>query len=606
MTLAIEIRNVAGFVGTKSFKGIERGLNRLQSPNATGKTSFTKALELLALSEGELSRKGHYGNLYVGSEEPVVVKLSGDITHERRFRRIGKEDLRLVEGESLGADGKRIVNACFATPGNPLIDDILEGKPIRDYIEMFAGIGDYDKVTDVLDGIRDNISAKLRHYHDALIRLEETEKLRDETRKRLEGLRKKLAKMPVLDEKAIFEDWGDYNKKRGELESKSKEIADVRSYIADLEEGVEELESELGSLERRIELIKKRHPKLEARLSEIGNLVPKKETELRNIRTQKAKAEEKLESAQRSEVLLKKYGDNVCYACGKKMTRVELETWLTKVEGEIDDLSGAEKELTRELEDLKEERKKLERDLEERGKCEENRRRSQRSLWNRERDLRERRKALESLEEDRKRLMKEIAELSKSEEMYKKFEDRQDLLAGIGQHESDVTRLKERIESLSKETLGVEEYRGKHEFLEELIRYFAARKEKRVEEIRLTFNTHVIELYRKLGFGDFEDIEITPDYRITVTRKKDGKMVEDFPLEALATSERITIAIALLLAAKQNYVKDFPFFILDELITSYDPGRFEAVKEYLKRSEDYVIVTELSEKAKEVEVVHEA
>lgn len=147
----------------------------------------------------------------------------------------------------------------------------------------------------------------LRHYHDALIRLEETEKLRDETRKRLEDLRKKLAKMPVPDEKAIFEDWERYNKKRRELESKSKEIADVRSHIADLEEGVEELKSEVEGLERRIELIRKRHPKLEVRLGEIGNLISKKEMELRNVRTQKAKAEEKFESAQRSEVLLKKY-----------------------------------------------------------------------------------------------------------------------------------------------------------------------------------------------------------------------------------------------------------------------------------------------------------
>lgn len=605
MTLTLEIKNVAGFAGTKSFKGIKRGLNRVRSPNAMGKTSFTKALELLALSEQELSGKGHYSNLYIGSEEPIVVKLSGDLTNERKFRRIGTRDLRLVEGEPIGYDGRRIVNVCFATPGNPLIEDVLEGKPILDYIKMFAGIGDYDKVADVLDGVKDNILAKLQHYRDALNRLEEMGKIRNETREGLEDLRKKLAKMPVLDEKAIFEDWGHYNRKKGELENKSKEIADVRFQIAALEENIEELESEVGSLERRIELIKKRHPKLEARLEEIGNLEPKKEAELQNIKIQKARAEEKLESAQRSEVLLKKYGENVCYACGKKMNRAELETWSTKVEGELDDLNRAGKELNRELEDLKEDRRILERDLEERGECQERLRQNQRSLGNRERDMRERRKTLVSLEEDRGELMKEIADLSKSEEMYKKFEKHQNLLASIRQREGDVTRFEERIKGLGKETLGVEEYRGKHEFLEELIHYLDARKEKLIEEIRSTFNARVIELYRKLGFKDFEDIEITPDYRITVTRKKDGKMVEDFPLEALSTSERLTISIALLLSAKQSYVRDFPFFILDELITSYDPARFEAVKEYFKRSEDYVILTELSEKAKEVEVVTE-
>jgi hypothetical protein len=66
-----------------------------------------------------------------------------------------------------------------------------------------------------LDEIKNNISAELQHYRDILIRLEETEKLRDETEKELEGLRKKLAKMPVLDEKTIFKDWGHYNRKKG-------------------------------------------------------------------------------------------------------------------------------------------------------------------------------------------------------------------------------------------------------------------------------------------------------------------------------------------------------------------------------------------------------
>jgi DNA repair exonuclease SbcCD ATPase subunit len=127
-----------------------------------------------------------------------------------------------------------------------------------------------------------------------------------------------------------------------------------------------------------------------------------------------------------------------------------------------------------------------------------------------------------------------------------------------------------------------------------------------VEEIRKTFNKYVNELYRKLGFKDFEDIEIAPDFRVTVTRKKGGKIVEKFPLAALSASERITIAIAFLLSAKNEYVRDLPFFVLDEIITSYDPKRFDIIKEYLKQSNDYVIITELATDIEDIEVVHEA
>jgi len=606
MSLALEVENVAGFIGRKHFKGLEPGLNRIRAPNALGKTSVIKSLELLALSERELSGKGHYSNLYVGSEEPIVVKVSGAISHERRFRRIGTEDLHLTEGEPLlGYDGTRVLTACFAAPGNPLIEDVLQGKPIREYVRTFAGSENYDKIGFVLEGIRDNISAKLQHYRDALVRLEEMEKLEKETEKELEEQRKKLAKMPVLDDRAIFEDYGLYNKKSQELRSKTEEIAKVRSHIAELEENIRGFQDDIKSLESRIEIIKRRHPRLESRLDEIADVIPKTEDELKKMRVQKAKAEEKLASAQRNELDLKRYGENVCYACGRKMTRAELEAWLTKVRSEIDDLNKAEKKLNRELEDLREERTRLEEDLEELGKAQRELLQKQKSLANREGDKRQSLKLLATYEEEHKDLLTEIAKLSTSESMYKEFERRQELLTSIQQKEADIDRLKDRVEKLRQETLGVEEYQEKNAFVKELITYLEGRKNTVEEEIRTTFNTQVNALYKKLGFRDFEDIEIGPDFRISVIRKKEGKIVEDFPLDALAASERITIAIALLLAAKRTYVKDFPFFVLDELITSYDPARFEAVKDYLKRSGDYVLVTELSAQAREVEVIHE-
>jgi DNA repair exonuclease SbcCD ATPase subunit len=606
MSLNLEVKNVAGFIGKKQFIGLKRGLNRIRAPNAFGKTSVIKALELLVLSERELSGRGHYSNLYVGSEEPIVVKLLGEINHERRFRRIGTKDLHLIEGEPLlGYDGAQVLGACFAIPGNRLIDDVLRGEPIREYVRTFAGSENYDKILSALSDISDTISAKLQHYRDALIRLEEMERLKNETEEELEKQRRQLAKMPPLDERTIFEDYELYVKKSQELRNKITEIAQVRSLIAELEDNITWLQEDIKSLENRIQLIKKRHPKMESRLNEIASIIPDKEDELHRIRLQKGKAEDKLASAQQSELFLRKYGEDVCYACGRKMTKAELEAWLAKVRSEIDDLNEAEKKLNRELEDLKEERDRLERNLEELGKAEKELLQKQKSLANRESERRQRIKGLKDLENEHKDLMKEIAELSTSEKTYREFEKRQELLTSIQQREADLMRLQERIKKLQEETLGVEEYQGKYEFVNELTNYLEARKNKLEEEIRLAFNKQVNTLYGKLGFRDFEDIEIGPDFRISVTRRKGGKIVENFPLEALAASERITIAIALLLAAKQTYVKDFPFFVLDELITSYDPARFETIKEYLRKSDDYVILTELSSEAKEVEVVNE-
>jgi len=412
MVLTLEVENVAGFVGKKVFSGIKPGLNRIRAPNAAGKTSLIKALELLVLSENELSNKGHYSNLYVGSEEQTAVKLKGDIEHERRFRRVGMDSLHLIDGEPLlGYDSKQVLSACFAVPWNTLINDIRHGKPIREYVRIFAGSENYDKILSILSDISYNTAAKIQQYRETQVRVQEMEKLKAELQEELKVKRKKLAQMPPLDDRAIFEDYELYIKKSQELRKKTEEITKVRSHLADLTENINQLKEEIRILDARIEAIKRRHPKLESRLNELAELIPKKEQELKKVRIQKAKAEEKLASAQRNEIILQKYGENICYACGKEMTKEELQEWLEKIRMEIDDLKEIHKKLNRELEDLKDEQQRLEREFEELGNAQRQLTQRQKSLANREAEKREREKSLKMLERERKDLMEEIAML---------------------------------------------------------------------------------------------------------------------------------------------------------------------------------------------------
>jgi len=606
MGLEVELENVGGFMGTRIFP-LKRGVNRVRAPNAVGKTSFIRALELLVLSEKELKGKGYYSNLFVGSEEIVRVKLRGDINHERRFRRIGNKDLREIGTSPLVAlDGNRILNVCFAIPGNRLISDFLAGKGIRNYIELLAGSENYEKAQAALQEIAHNISAKIQHYRDMLIRLEEYRKRKEEDERELRKLRQKLAEMPLLDEREIFEDFERYNKKRQELDNINERIANFRAKLQDLRELIESLKDNIRRWESQIQLIKTRYPRIDARIKEIVNELPIKKRELEKIRAQKAKAEEKLSSAQRNDIILRKYGEEgICYACGKKMTRAELQEWINKIRREISDLSSIETKLRREIEDLENELTELKEEKQNLAKFEEELKRSQKTLANREDDERKIAQALKDLEDERIRLLKEIEKLSRSEDLYKKFKERQELKVRIDQKEADIKRTEQRIKELQEKTLGVEKLQKKYEFVQMIINYLESRKNQIIEEIRRTFNKRVTELYEKLGFKDFENIEIGPDFRVSVTRRKAGKIIENFPLDALSTSEKITIAIAFLLAAKNEYVRDFPFFVLDELITSYDPKRFEIIKDYLKRSEDYIVITELATEIDEVEVVHE-
>ncbi|GEM_PF-3249198 len=606
MSLKVELENIGGYMHTKVFPNIEKGINRVRAPNAIGKTSFTKALELLILSDEELRGKGHYTNLFVGSEENFGITLTGDINHERRFRRVGEDLKESGTSPLIGYNGNRILNVCFAIPDNRLMRDLLDGKEIKSYIELLAGSENYEKAQAALHEIGNSISIKIQHYRDMLIRLEEYKKQKEEDRIELETLRQKFAEAPYLDEKEIFEDFGRYNRKKQELDNVNEGIAKIRANLQDLEEAIESARDNIRKYESQIQLIKTRHPRIDARLNEIADKLPTIKRDLEKFKIQKSKAEEKLSSAQRNDVFLRKYGDEgFCYACGKRMTRAELHSWMSKIKSEIADLNSMERSLKREIEDIESEQRGLKEEKQDLAISEEELKKNQKSLVNREDDKKKALQALEDVENKQKIIMKEIQELSKSEEAYKKFKERQEMKVAIDQKEANIKRAEERIEEFKKQTLGVENLQDKYDFVQFVKNHLEIRKNQIVEEIRGTFNRQVIELYKRLGFRDFDNIEIGPDFRISVTRKKGGKTIENFPLEALSTSERITIAIAFLLAAKNEYVREFPFFVLDELITSYDPKRFGIVKDYLKRSEDYVIITELATDISDVEIIHE-
>jgi len=107
-----------------------------------------------------------------------------------------------------------------------------------------------------------------------------------------------------------------------------------------------------------------------------------------------------------------------------------------------------------------------------------------------------------------------------------------------------------------------------------------------------------------LGFSEFDQIAID----------KDDKQLKIFrpgfvrqPVESLSTSEKYSLAIVLQIALKETYVPDIPFFIVDEVMVSYDGTKIDKILDYLNQMARergvYVIVTRLAEKVEKEIVV---
>jgi len=141
----------------------------------------------------------------------------------------------------------------------------------------------------------------------------------------------------------------------------------------------------------------------------------------------------------------------------------------------------------------------------------------------------------------------------------------------------------------------------KIEWLEKVTGYFQEKYMRRMTSARRRFNENITRAFRELGLTGFGNVFLDQNFILHIMRNGNIRQ----PIETLSASEKLTISLILMLAAKETFLPDFPLFIVDELTLSYDPERFWRITNYIKRRVPYVIVTSLSSNLKgEIEVIH--
>jgi DNA repair exonuclease SbcCD ATPase subunit len=128
------------------------------------------------------------------------------------------------------------------------------------------------------------------------------------------------------------------------------------------------------------------------------------------------------------------------------------------------------------------------------------------------------------------------------------------------------------------------------EWLNKIIEYFQEKYMRRMTSAKLRFNRNINKAFRELELKRFENVFLDQNFGLHVIRENGVRQ----PIETLSASEKLTVSLILMLAAKETFLPEFPFFILDELTLSYDPARFRQILNYVKRRVPYIIVTSLT------------
>ncbi len=605
------IKNIGGLVGEHVFE-LREGVNEVVAPNATGKTTFVKALLALLNPRDPNVRPEDLLNL--DAEEGYIRLIIDSEEYYRIFRR---EANRVIEVESKPLLNDERFSWLLVDPYmGKLVAKILAGEEdITDFIDISVELSKLKEKMEQLEYKKEELEVKLNDLREKNRDLDRLLREREEVKHKLEEKKREVEKVEVEKirirediEKSVRELKDQIGVLQGRLNSYRKEIGEVAERIKDIEAKVRALEEEISNFYRKYP-----NPKAE---------IDFRDREIDRIRNTIKSHEERLAENSKSNPVV---ADAVvrrlpyCPVCGRQVENPE-EFWshraseldkaiknlLQTIEAlrkeEINQLNikgDIEREWTRirniegvELPSLKE-RLKLEKSKHEKLITE---------IYNVENQikvLKERVKELELKmpEEERKRIDK-IAHISGEVKGLEEY------LEGINRRIEALGDVGSELEAVEKKLAEI--IREREELEKKL--YILRR------EIALEFRRIANTIIGRLEFTWFKSIlldEHNGRYSIRVIRIFPSGREEKQNIRQLSTSERISIAlIAILTGYKLGVTAKYPqnkvVVLADEALLAFDPERYNKVVEELRSYGKYIVVTRFMEPGKtpKLTVIH--
>ncbi len=624
MRAQLELTNIGGFRGTKRFEFQKGAVNEVEAANAAGKTSLIRGLACalaypLSHDEAitEAKNQGLRESLKNIYENDATVHLMYD----------GNDEVWHMRGDGTFAQLPKNGNEGFLYAGMLT----QEAQTIRQLVE---GNSDFSWVAQRLSYARRYATAKA-FVDSQIIDVERNTGVIDKRREAL--IEEDKALTQIRDERAKLDQTIDElaqkldERKRQHLEQmkvmdieirrRADEVSRHEARIHVLEQDIESLEAKLESnarnvhqLEEQLESINIEAIRREVikNVSEIDKKIGKQRTEMAGLDGQKsAFSDAKSVLVQRGE------REGLCPVCERSTVDVYF------LEGKISEINSEVQAKQREIQALASERSrwlqkeaKARREIDELSQLKKRLADEKRELSSTKsrstKELESLRQALEKLRNERVILSKQRASLGRETEKWE-AETHETLSSTERQAKALNSEIAERTRKIEEASLvplyGRERssfqkwknrlyrYRSK---LGEVVEFFERRQHQHEVQAIADFNNNVRRVMADLGFTEFDQIAIDKDdMRLKVLRAGFVRQ----PLESLSTSEKYSIAIVLQIALKETYLPDIPFFIVDEVVVSYDEEKKQRILDYLgqmaKEKELYIVVTKLSETAGE-------
>lgn len=631
----IHIKNIGGI--EQATAKLATGVTVLSGKNATNRTSFLRALSAV-LGSNDVTLKGD-------SDKGSVELTVDDETYAREITR---------------------QNGTLRFSGKPYLD---EDKAA--YADLFAFLFERNKAR---SAIRQG-----GNLHDIVMKPVDTEAIenqitqlksqRDEKQQRKEEIESKLDKLPKLktreselqDKISELEDeieakeaeieeaegsleepteqTDEVEEKLGTLRSKQSTLKETEANIETTQDAIESLKEELEAAEEAVADISVDEERLSALDSEISDLyddINRKESmmnELQNIMqfNREMMEEERVddeifaslrEGTHSSETdgdvtdkLLEDQDDIICWTCGNKTKKVDIQETLERLKSVHEDLFGERQMLSEQVEELEAEKEEIQEQKQQREKLRDKIDRTTQKVERRKQNL-------DQLEDRRESLTSEIASLEDEVQRLQEEQDNQlvELRQELSKLEYELEQVTDDFEETHDQIDSIKSLDEELEQVEQNIDDINTELEelrKRIEEIEQRtideFNTHMDEMLELLAYQNIDRIWLE---RKQVTKKKgrrkvqetafdlhvirsmdDGSVYED-TVEHLSESEREVTGLVFALAGylAHDLHETVPCMILDSL-EAIDSTRIAQLLDHFEEFVPNITVALLEEDA---------
>ncbi len=622
MKAVLELQNIGGFKGTKQFE-FEKGMvNEVVAGNATGKTSIMRGLGAVLsgrLTHDEIIREGtnqgvsreSLKNIYE-KDATVLLSYNGQ-----------KQEWYMKSDGSFGATkgDQRFLLTGMLTQEARGIRQLIEGASDFSWVTRLLSYAQWYAIAKAfIDSKLTNAEQeveKIVKRQETLVEQDRKLQAKKEERAKLDRERDQLAQKLDQQKREHIEK---IKSLEHEIDVKRGLIAQHEGSISKSKQNIKYLEGRLESNERNLREIKRQLESidLDTIRKEVRQTVPVIDSKIGGLRSEVASLNSKRSTFTDAKNVLAQRGEEEgsCPVC-------EVSTvTLTFLNEKIIELNGSIRDREKEIQALASERtRELQkeataiRQIDDLNKVIINIQKEKRELEVRKsietKTLDETKKALARIEREQADLNTEKAKLEQETEQWEAevHETLQKIERSIEAVANEIADQTKKIKESSlvdirERRLSFHQaqnvWRKLQDKLCDMREYLDQKQHDHEMKAIADFNNNVKKVMVDLGFSEFDQIAID----------KDDKQLKIFrpgfvrqPIESLSTSEKYSLAIVLQVALKETYVPDIPFFIVDEVMVSYDGTKTGRILNYLDRMAQekslYVIVTRLAEKGEE-------